>query len=136
MKRVVVAAAVIQHEGRILLTRRPPSGHLAGVWEFPGGKLEPGEAPADAVARECREECGIEVQPVDIFEVTHHVYPEREVLLLFYACRLISGSVQHLEVADHAWCQVHELGGFELPAADIPVLAKLRARGGAFPPSP
>lgn len=128
MKRLIVAAAVIEHEGRVLLTQRPATGHLAGLWEFPGGKLEPGEAPTLTVVRECREECGIEVEPLDILEVTHHVYEDREVLLLFYTCRWVSGQVQHLEVADHVWCPIHELSRFDLPPADLPVLAKLRAR--------
>lgn len=132
MKRVVVAAAVIERDGRILLTRRLPTGHLPGMWEFPGGKLEPGEAPTDTVIRECREECGLDVEPVEILEVTHHVYPEKEVLLLFYACRWVRGEVQHIEVADHAWCRVDELGRYDLPPADVPVLEKLRALGGAF----
>ena len=136
MKRIVVAAAVVEHEGRILLTRRLDKGHLAGAWEFPGGKLEEGEAPTDCVVRECLEECGIRVEPVDILEVTHHIYPEREVLLLFYACRLRGGELRHIEIADHAWCTLEELSRYELPPADVPVLRKLLARGGAFAPRP
>lgn len=133
MSRIVVAAAVIEREGRILLTQRMPKGHLAGLWEFPGGKVEPGEAPTATVVRECREECGIEIEPVDIFEVTSHAYPERDVLLLFYACRLVSGEVQHLEVADHAWCLPKEISRYALPPADVPVVQKILARGGVLP---
>lgn len=133
MSRIVVAAAVIEREGRILLTQRMPKGHLAGLWEFPGGKVEPGEAPTATVVRECREECGIEIEPVDIFEVTSHAYPERDVLLLFYACRLVSGEVQHLEVADHAWCLPSEISRYALPPADVPVVQKILARGGVLP---
>lgn len=130
MTRIVVAAAVIERDGRILLTKRPPKGHLPGLWEFPGGKLEPGEAPTATVVRECREECGIEIEPVDIFEVTSHAYPERDVLLLFYACRWVSGEVQHIEVADHVWCLPSEMERYELPPADVPVVQKILARGG------
>ena len=68
----VVAAAVIIEDHRVLLTRRPEGQHLAGLWEFPGGKLEDGESPEQAVVRECREECGIEVEVFEIFDVTHH----------------------------------------------------------------
>jgi len=83
---VVVAAAVVIQEGRVLLTRRAEGQHLAGMWEFPGGKLEEGESPEAAVVRECREECGIEVEVADILDVTHHRYPGKDVLLLFYRC--------------------------------------------------
>lgn len=132
MTRIVVAAAVIERDGRILLTKRLPKGHLPGLWEFPGGKLEPGESPTATVVRECREECGIEIEPVDIFEVTSHAYPERDVLLLFYACRWVSGEVQHIEVADHVWCLPSEIARYELPPADVPVVQKILARGGVI----
>ncbi len=74
---VVVAAAVVIREGRVLLTRRAEGQHLAGLWEFPGGKLEDGESPEEALVRECREECGIEVAVSEILEVTHHRYPQK-----------------------------------------------------------
>lgn len=128
MKRVVVAAAVVERDGKILLTKRRDKGHLAGLWEFPGGKLEEGEAPEDAVVRECREECGIELEVDSILEVTHHAYPEKTVLLLFYWCRLVSGEVQHLEVADHVWVLPSELRSYELPPADEPVVRAILKR--------
>lgn len=124
---IIVAAAVLRHEGRVLLTRRRKDQHLAGMWEFPGGKLEPGEAPEETVARECLEECGIHVQVLDILEVTFHAYDERDVLLLFYDCRLVSGEVQHIEVADHVWCTPDELDDYPLPPADKPVVTKVKA---------
>ena len=124
---VVVAAAVVIRDGRVLLTRRAEGLHLAGLWEFPGGKLEPGEPPEAAVVRECREECGIEVAVLDLLEVNRHRYPERDVLLLFYRCELRSGEVQHLEVADHAWVRPADLGAYALPAADVGVVARIRA---------
>lgn len=122
---IVVAAAVVRREGRVLLTRRMEGAHLAGLWEFPGGKLEPGEAPEAAVVRECREECGVEVAVDDILDVTFHRYPAKHVLLLFYACRLVSGDVAHLGVADHAWVTPAELGAYAFPPADERVVAKL-----------
>ena len=124
---VVVAAAVLIDQGKVLLTRRLDGQHLAGLWEFPGGKLEPGESPEDAVVRECAEECGIHVEVVGILDVTHHRYPEKDVLLLFYRCRLVAGEVQHLQVADHAWVAPSELDGFALPPADERIVRRIRS---------
>jgi len=124
---VVVAAAVVIRDGRVLLTRRLEGQHLAGMWEFPGGKLEAGESPEEALVRECQEECGIEVEVAEILEVTHHRYPEKEVLLLFYRCELRAGEVRHLQVADHAWVAPRDLDDYPLPPADERVVARIRA---------
>jgi len=124
---VIVAAAVIIRDGRVLLTRRGEGQHLAGMWEFPGGKLEAGESPEEALLRECQEECGIEVEVAEILEVTHHRYPEKEVLLLFYRCELRAGEVRHLQVADHAWVAPRDLDDYPLPPADERVVARIRA---------
>jgi mutator protein MutT len=97
------------------------------MWEFPGGKLEDGESAEEALARECREECGIEIAIAEILEVTHHRYPEKEVLLLFYRCELRSGQVQHLQVADHAWVASADLGDYPLPPADEAVVSRIQA---------
>ena len=124
---VIVAAAVIIRDGRVLLTRRGEGQHLAGMWEFPGGKLEAGESPEEALLRECQEECGIEVEVAEILEVTHHWYPEKEVLLLFYRCELRAGEVRHLQVADHAWVAPRDLDDYPLPPADERVVVRIRA---------
>jgi 8-oxo-dGTP diphosphatase len=124
---VVVAAAVLIRQGQVLLTRRAEGQHLAGMWEFPGGKLEPGESPEDALIRECLEECGIEIDVGEILEVTHHRYREKDVLLLFYRCVLRAGEVQNLQVAEHAWVTPEELDGYSLPPADLRVVAKIRS---------
>jgi 8-oxo-dGTP diphosphatase len=124
---VVVAAAVVIRDGEVLLTRRAEGQHLAGLWEFPGGKLEQGESPEEALVRECREECDIEVGVGEILEVTHHRYPEKDVLLLFYRCELRSGEVRHLQVADHAWVAPADLGSFRLPPADEKVVLRIQA---------
>ena len=123
---IVVAAAVVIREGRVLLTRRMEGQHLAGMWEFPGGKLERGEPPEAAVVRECREECGIEIEVQGILEVTHHCYPEKEVLLLFYHCALLGGEVQHFQVADHAWVAPAELESYPLPPADVRIVRRIQ----------
>jgi 8-oxo-dGTP diphosphatase len=122
----IVAAAVVIESGRVLLTRRAEGQHLAGLWEFPGGKLEHGESPEQALVRECREECGIEIEVAEILDVTFHRYPEKDVLLLFYRCSLVSGEVRHLQVADHAWVAPKELDRYELPPADEQVVARIQ----------
>ena len=124
---IVVAAAVVIRDGRVLLTRRAEGQHLAGLWEFPGGKLEEGESPEAAVVRECQEECGIEVEVENILDVTYYRYPEKDVLLLFYRCMLRAGEVQHLQVADHAWVLTSEIDAYPLPPADERVVARIRA---------
>ena len=112
---VLVAAAVVIRGSRVLLTQRPAKTHLAGKWEFPGGKVELAEDPAHAVVRECREECGIELAVDDILDVTFHAYASKNVLLLFYRCTLISGEVAHLGVADHRWASAATLRTFDFP---------------------
>ena len=124
---VIVAAAVVRHEERVLITQRVSGAHLGGMWEFPGGKLEPGEGPEIALVRECREECGIEIRVLDILDVVFHAYEKKNVLLLFYACELVSGEVQHLEVAAHAWCLPSELDNYDFPPPDVRVLQKLKS---------
>jgi 8-oxo-dGTP diphosphatase len=129
---VIVAAAVLFRGGRVLLTRRVQGAHLAGYWEFPGGKVEAGEDPRAALIRECREECGIEVEVVDILDVTFHRYEDKDVLLLFYDCRVdAAAAVEHLGVADHVWCAPAELGDYPLPPPDDAVVAKIIRLAGA-----
>ncbi len=123
---IIVSAAVLYVDGKVLLTRRMKGAHLAGFWEFPGGKVEEGEDPEAALVRECREECGVEVAVEDILDVTFHRYPEKDVLLLFYRCRLVSGEVQHLGVADHVFAAPADLGNYRLPPPDDRVLSKIR----------
>ena len=120
---------IVWHDA-VVLTRRVASAHLGGFWELPGGKLEPGEAPEAAVVRECREECGVEVEVEGIFDVAFHRYEHKDVLLLFYACRIVAGEVQHLGVADHVWCPRAEVGRYRLPPADATVAAKIARSAG------
>ncbi|AUX48549.1 NUDIX hydrolase [Sorangium cellulosum] len=132
---VLVAAAVIIERGRVLLTQRKAGVHLEGAWEFPGGKVEAGEDPRDALARELREEIGVEACVGDIVEVTYHRYPKKPVLLLFYAADLAEGSPAPapLDVAAVRWAEAPDLRDELFPPADVAVLAKVRARLAAFP---
>lgn len=139
MPTVVVSAAVIWRHGRVLLTRRMKGAHLAGLWEFPGGKVEDGEDPEDALRRECREECGIDVVVRDILDVTFHRYEQKDVLLLFYDCALRAGEgevdpVEDLGVAEHLWCAPSEIRRYDLPPPDERVIAKIEAQHAARTP--
>jgi 8-oxo-dGTP diphosphatase len=127
---IVVSAAVLIEQGRVLLTQRKSGTHLAGAWEFPGGKVEPDEDPKAALVRELREEIGVDAEVGDIVEVTFHRYPSKSVLLLFYEAKLAPNSPrpQPIDVAALRWCRGSELRDEELPPADVPVLAKVRAR--------
>lgn len=129
-KQILVAAAVVLREGRVLLTQRKKGSHLAGAWEFPGGKVEPDEDPRDAVARELREELGVEIDVGDIVDVTFHRYPEKSVLLLFYEAALAPGSPEPrpLDVADLRWAARGDLRDEAFPPADVAILTKVRAR--------
>jgi 8-oxo-dGTP diphosphatase len=129
LKSVWVAAAVIIAEGRVLLSQRRAGTHLAGAWEFPGGKVEAGEDPRATVTRELREELGVDVEVGEILDVTHHAYPEKAVTLLFFsaALRASSPAPQAIEVAAYKFATVHELIDEEFPAADWAVLRKVRA---------
>ncbi|MEZ4472126.1 MAG: 8-oxo-dGTP diphosphatase MutT [bacterium] len=132
MKRIVVAAGLIRgrdgspEASLFLVSRRPAGTHLAHAWEFPGGKVEPGEAPDVALAREIEEELGVRVAVGDVFAVGHHVYPEKEVILLVYEARLVEGEPRCLEVAEIRWLTAAELVELPLPPADRPVVERLR----------
>jgi len=125
---ILVAAAVLVEHGRVLLTQRKRGTHLAGAWEFPGGKVEPGEDPRDALARELREEIGVEVSVGDPVEVTFHRYPEKTVLLLFFAATRREGSPEPtaIDVADVKWAGPEELVDDQFPPADVSILEKVR----------
>jgi len=127
---VLVVAGVLLEQGRVLLTQRKPGTHLEGTWELPGGKIEPGEDPRDALRRELREEIGIEVEVLAPMEVTSFDYPEKSVLLLFFEVRRLPDSPppQILDVADMMWAGRDELQTLKFPPADVAILAALRRR--------
>src|SRR5215471_12178434 len=114
MTTLLVAAALIEQGGRILLARRKADVPYPLLWEFPGGKVEPGEDPKDCVVREIREELGIEVAVAGIYDAVFHRYPERDVLVLVYRCRWLGGEVQDIEVTEHCWAAPADIPEFEL----------------------
>jgi 8-oxo-dGTP diphosphatase len=127
---ILVVAAVMIEAGRVLLTQRKQGTHLAGAWEFPGGKLEPGEDPRAGLARELEEELGIDVDVGDPVEVTLHAYAEKSVLLLFFEATRRPGSAEPraLDVADLRWAGPEDLREELFPPADVQVLRKVRTR--------
>lgn len=123
---VLVVAGVLVRQGRVLLTQRVAGTHLAGAWEFPGGKMEPGESPEAALVRELREEVGLAVTVGEVLEVTFWRYPKKDVLLLFYRVEAGDAPVQNLQVAAHAWVDADGLAAYTFPPADEAVLVKVR----------
>jgi len=125
---IVVAAVIIEPERGVLLSMRKSGTHLAGSWEFPGGKLEPGEDPRDALARELFEELGITCRVGEALEITFHRYTSKDVLLLFFAADRLPGSAEAsaVDVAAVRWATASELRDEEFPPADVPILARVR----------
>ena len=124
MEPMEVVAAVIERDGKILITRRPAGTHLAGLWEFPGGKPEPGESPDEALRREIREELDADVSVGERLDVIDWHYPDKRVRLLFYRCRL-QGEPRPLEGQEMAWVLPTDLGRYEFPAADAALIEQL-----------
>ena len=129
MLTVVVAAAMIDSRSRILVQQRPAGKAMAGLWEFPGGKIEPGESPEAALVRELREELGVDVAPSSLTAVSFASEPlgSVHILLLLYAVRSWAGVPQPLESLALRWVDRDELGRLAMPPADIPLVAALGA---------
>ncbi len=123
---IQVAAAVICCDGRYLITRRKPGTHLEGLWEFPGGKREPGETLEDCLRRELREELGVEISEPVLYQAVRHDYPEKSVELHFFRCRIEPEGVQLLEGADLKWVPAEQLDSFAFPAADRQLVEALQ----------
>ena len=128
MKLVLVAAcALIDPDGRVLITQRPEGKAMAGLWEFPGGKIEPGETPEQSLVRELREELGIDTQSSCLAPLTFasHSYPDFHLLMPLYVCRRWQGIVRPQEGQVAQWVPARDLRGFRMPAADEPLIAPL-----------
>jgi len=123
---IEVSAALIFRAGELLITQRHAAAHLGGCWEFPGGKREAGETFEQCLAREIREELGVEIAVGELFEEISHTYPEKSVHLKFFRCTLLSGDPRPLDCAAVKWIQKDGLEAHEFPAADARLLAKLK----------
>lgn len=133
MKMVLVAAcALVDGDGRVLLAQRPAGKPMAGLWEFPGGKVEPGETPEATLIRELGEELGIDVNAACLapFTFASHGYGEGDgawhLLMPLYVCRRWSGTVRALEHQALAWVRPMQMPNYEMPPADVPLVAMLR----------
>lgn len=126
---LVVAAALYARDGRVLLQQRSPDRTMAGLWEFPGGKVEEGETPEEALARELREELGIRIEPCAFEPVAFASEPlgERHLLLLLYRVDAWIGEPQALDAAALRWVTVDEMRGLPMPPADVPLVEALEA---------
>jgi mutator protein MutT len=124
---IEVSAALIFRAGKLLITQRHAKSHLGGLWEFPGGKREPGENFEQCLVREIREELGVEIAVGELFEEIRHDYAEKSVHLKFFVCQLLAGEPQPLDCAAVKWIDKSELGAHEFPAADARLLEKLES---------
>lgn len=125
---LVVACAVVDRDGRVLLARRPEGRDMAGLWEFPGGKVDPGERPEDALIRELAEELGIDVTESCLAPLTFvsHGYDSFHLLMPLYVCRQWNGAVEAREGQELTWVRPNRLTAYAMPPADEPLKAMLR----------
>ena len=126
MLPLIVTAAIICHQGRVLVTQRLEGARHGGLWEFPGGKLEAEETPAAALQRELREELDLPVEVGEIFDVIYHRYDWGAVLILAYHCTPHHFDVHNLQVAAHRWLRPAELTDLPFLPADLPLIARLQ----------
>jgi 8-oxo-dGTP diphosphatase len=128
MKIVLVAAvALVDADGRVLISKRPEGKSLGGLWEFPGGKVEEGEKPETALIRELKEELGIDVTEACLAPLTFasHSYPDFHLLMPLYVCRRWKGTVTALEAQELAWVRPLRLREYPMPPADVPLIPHL-----------
>ncbi len=128
MKVVLVAAcALVDADGRVLVTRRPPGKAMAGLWEFPGGKVEAGELPESCLIRELKEELGIEVSTACLAPLTFasHAYEDFHLLMPLWVCRRWQGTVSAMEGQELAWARPQRLREYAMPPADEPLIPHL-----------
>ena len=124
---LVTACALIDPDGRVLITQRPPGKSLAGFWEFPGGKIEPGETPEQSLIRELHEELGIDVSAACLAPLTFasHSYDDFHLLMPLYVCRKWQGMVTGREGQALKWVRAKALRDYPMPPADLPLIPAL-----------
>ncbi|MDR9855793.1 8-oxo-dGTP diphosphatase MutT [Paenibacillus sp. VCA1] len=128
---IQVAAAIIENEqGQVLIARKKPGKPQAGLWEFPGGKLESGESPIDCLKRELREEMQITIEPYAWFGTNDHHYGEKHIRLIAYKARFIDGTIQLVDHDEVRWVKRHELGEYAFAPADVKFVEMLAAEAG------
>ncbi|MBY0530812.1 MAG: 8-oxo-dGTP diphosphatase MutT [Xanthobacteraceae bacterium] len=128
MKLLIVAAcALIDADNRVLIAKRPANKDMAGLWEFPGGKVDPGERPEVTLIRELKEELGIDVQEACLAPLTFasHTYPQFQLLMPLWVCRRWEGEVEALEGQELAWVRPNRLRDYPIPPADEPLIPHL-----------
>jgi 8-oxo-dGTP diphosphatase len=126
---LVAACALIDADGRVLIAQRPEGKPMAGLWEFPGGKVEDGERPEKSLIRELKEELGISVSEDCLAPLTFasHAYPDFHLLMPLYVCRRWEGTVTAAEGQRLAWVRPNRLRDYEMPPADVPLISHLTA---------
>jgi 8-oxo-dGTP diphosphatase len=128
VREITVVAAVIRDDaGRVLISRRPEGRHMGGLWEFPGGKVDAGESPAQALVRELREELGLGVAVGAPITFAVHEEPGLRIILLFYDARVTDGVLTANEGQSHRWVAASELPRYPMPPADTELVARLAA---------
>lgn len=126
-KKVEAACAVIEDNGKFLITKRMETSPMGHCWEFPGGKIEPGETVEECIVRECREEINVTVEPLRRLQEEHYDYPHGFIHLYFILCRITSGELKALECREFRWIAPTQFAEFEFPPADRNVIEGLIA---------
>lgn len=123
---LVVAAAIIIDNKRVLIAQREKGSNMEYKWEFPGGKLEQDETPEECLVREIKEELDMLIEPIDIYKAVRHNNNDKDILLLAYICKRIRGEGKAIECNDFKWIPLEELGRYEYTPADIEIVEKLK----------
>lgn len=124
-RKIRVVAAMIERDGKYLITQRRPTATLPLLWEFPGGRVEEGETDEAALARELKEEMDIDVLVSERTMQVEHAYADYDIDFRVYRCRIEAGEIKHVGVHDHRWVAPGELDRYEFPPADEKTLARL-----------